>query len=49
MVGQSIRILVVEDQQVVGAGLVALLSMVKDFEIVAEAGDGLQAVVQFRL
>lgn len=44
-----IRVMVVEDHHLVRAGLVTLLRMVEDFEVVAEAGDGMEAVEQFRL
>ncbi len=39
-----IRILIVEDHHIVRKGFVALLGMVKDFEIVAEGSDGTQAL-----
>ncbi len=41
---KRIRILVVEDQNVVRDGLIAILSYQTDMEVVAEAGDGIQAV-----
>jgi NarL family two-component system response regulator LiaR len=41
---KKIRILVVEDQSVVREGVVAILSLQTDLEVVGEAGDGLQAV-----
>ena len=41
---KRIRILVVEDQNVVREGLIAILSYQTDMEIVGEAGDGVQAV-----
>ena len=41
---QRIRVMVVEDHQVVRQGLVALLSSVEDIEVVASVGDGLEAV-----
>ena len=44
MADETIRILVVDDHQVVRQGLVALLSTVPDFKVVAEAGDGSEAV-----
>ncbi|MGC8550380.1 MAG: response regulator [Acidobacteriaceae bacterium] len=44
MAEQTIRILVVDDHHIVRQGLVALLSTVSDFEVVAEAGDGTEAV-----
>ena len=44
-----IRILVVEDHHVVRKGLIALLGLVEGFEVVGEAGDGLEAITQFNL
>ena len=44
MAEKPIRILVVDDHHIVRQGLVALLSTVSDFEVVAEAGDGTEAV-----
>ena len=44
MTQQNIRILVVDDHHIVRQGLVALLSTVSDFEVVAEADDGAEAV-----
>jgi NarL family two-component system response regulator LiaR len=41
---KKIRILVVEDQSVVREGVVAILSLQKDIEVVAEAEDGIRAV-----
>jgi NarL family two-component system response regulator LiaR len=41
---KKLRILVVEDQNVVRDGLVAILSFQTDMEVVGEAGDGIQAV-----
>ena len=41
---KKIRILVVEDQNVVRDGLIAILSYQTDMEVVAEACDGIQAV-----
>jgi DNA-binding NarL/FixJ family response regulator len=45
---ESIRVLVVEDHHVVRQGLVALLSVVDGLEVVGEAADGVEAIVQFR-
>ena len=45
---QPIRILVVEDHNVVRQGMVALLKTVPDMEVVAEAPNGLRAVELFR-
>ena len=41
---KKIRILVVDDESVVREGVVAILSYQKDFEVVAEAENGLQAL-----
>jgi two-component system NarL family response regulator len=43
-----IRVMVVEDHHIVRQGLVALLGSVPDIQVVAEAGDGQQAVELFR-
>jgi len=45
---QSIRVLVVEDHNVVRQGLVALLNVVEGLTVVGEAADGLEAIEQFR-
>jgi DNA-binding NarL/FixJ family response regulator len=45
---EAIRVLVVEDHNVVRQGLVALLKVANEFEVVGEAADGLEAVAQFR-
>ena len=45
---KPIRILVADDHHVVRQGLIALLKTVPDIEVVAEAGDGEQAVALFR-
>jgi two-component system NarL family response regulator len=44
----SIRVLVVEDHNVVRQGLVALLNVVDGLAVVGEAADGLEAIDQFR-
>lgn len=44
MTQETIRILVVDDHHIVRQGLVALLRTVPEFEVVAEAGDGNEAV-----
>ena len=44
----QIRLLVVDDHLVVRMGVVALLKRRKDFEVVAEAEDGAQAVERYR-
>jgi len=43
-----IRVLVVEDHDVVREGLVALLKLADGLEVVGEAGDGVEAIAQFR-
>jgi DNA-binding NarL/FixJ family response regulator len=45
---EPIRILVVEDHNVVRQGLVALIKTVPDMNVVAEAADGAEAVELFR-
>ena len=48
MTKESIRVLVVEDHNVVRQGLVALLNVVDGLEVVGEAADGVEAIAQFR-
>ncbi len=48
MTTEPIRVLVVEDHNVVRQGLVALLSVTEGLEVVGEAADGLEAIAQFR-
>lgn len=48
MTREAIRVLIVEDHNVVRQGLVALLKMVEGLEVVSEAADGLEAITQFR-
>lgn len=45
---EAIRVLVVEDHNVVRQGLVALLKVTDDLNVVGEAADGVEAVAQFR-
>jgi len=45
---ESIRVLVVEDHNVVRQGLVALLNLVEGIQVVGEAADGVEAIAQFR-
>jgi two-component system NarL family response regulator len=45
---EAIRVLVVEDHNVVRQGLVALLNVVEGLTVVGEAADGLEAIEQFR-
>jgi DNA-binding NarL/FixJ family response regulator len=47
MAADSIRILVVEDHQIVRQGLVALLNVVDGVEVVGQAADGEEAVREF--
>ena len=48
MTKDAIRVLVVEDHNVVRQGLVALLNLVEGIQVVGEAADGEEAVAQFR-
>ena len=45
----SIRILVVDDHPIVRDGLLAILNTQPDFEVVGEAGDGIQALARAKL
>jgi two-component system NarL family response regulator len=45
---ESIRVLIVEDHNVVRQGLVALLNVVEGLKVVGEAADGVEAITQFR-
>jgi DNA-binding NarL/FixJ family response regulator len=45
---EVIRVLVVEDHNVVRQGLVALLNLVEGIHVVGEAADGEEAIAQFR-
>jgi DNA-binding NarL/FixJ family response regulator len=46
---ENIRVLIVEDHNVVRQGLVALINLAEGIEVVAEAADGVEAIAQFRL
>lgn len=48
MTNERIRVLVVEDHNVVRQGLVALLKVVEGLDVVGEAADGAEALAQFR-
>ena len=48
MTKETIRVLVVEDHNVVRQGLVALLNLVDGIQVVSEAADGLEAIEQYR-
>jgi len=48
-VEKKIRILVVDDQAVVRQGFVALVNLVPDMMVIAEATNGKQAIEQFRI
>lgn len=48
MTNEPIRVLVVEDHNVVRQGLVALLNVAEGLEVVGEAADGIEAIAQFR-
>lgn len=48
MTKDLIRVLIVEDHNVVRQGLVALLNVVEGLEVVGEAADGVEAIAQYR-
>ena len=48
MTNASIRVLIVEDHNVVRQGLVALLKVADGLEVVGEAADGAEAIAQYR-
>ena len=48
MTSEPIRVLVVEDHNVVRQGLVALLNGMEGLRVVGEAADGVEAIAQFR-
>jgi DNA-binding NarL/FixJ family response regulator len=45
---EGIRVLIVEDHNVVRQGLVALINMAEGIQVVGEAADGVEAIAQFR-
>ena len=48
MTKEIIRVLIVEDHNVVRQGLVALINMAEGIQVVGEAADGVEAIAQFR-
>lgn len=48
MTKETIRVLIVEDHNVVRQGLVALINMADGIQVVGEAADGVEAIAQFR-
>ena len=48
MTKESIRVLIVEDHNVVRQGLVALINLADGIQVVGEAADGVEAIAQFR-
>ena len=48
MTKETIRVLIVEDHNVVRQGLVALLNVVDGLEVVGEAADGVEAIAAYR-
>lgn len=45
---ETIRVLIVEDHNVVRQGLVALINLAEGIQVVGEAADGAEAIAQFR-
>ena len=48
MTKETIRVLIVEDHNVVRQGLVALINLAEGIQVVGEAADGVEAIAQFR-
>ena len=48
MTKEIIRVLIIEDHNVVRQGLVALINMAEGIQVVGEAADGVEAIAQFR-
>ena len=48
MTKETIRVLIVEDHNVVRQGLVALINLADGIQVVGEAADGVEAIAQFR-
>ena len=48
MTKETIRVLVVEDHNVVRQGLVALINLVDGVQVIGEAADGAEAITQYR-
>lgn len=48
MTKEIIRVLIIEDHNVVRQGLIALINLAEGIEVVGEAADGVEAIAQFR-
>lgn len=48
MTKETIRVLIIEDHNVVRQGLIALINLAEGIEVVGEAADGFEAIAQFR-
>ncbi len=48
MAKETIRVLIVEDHNVVRQGLAALINLAEGIQVVGEAADGVEAIAQFR-
>ena len=48
MTKETIRVLIIEDHNVVRQGLIALINLADGIQVVGEAADGAEAIAQFR-
>ncbi len=48
MTKEMIRVLIIEDHNVVRQGLIALINLAEGIKVVGEAADGVEAIAQFR-
>ena len=48
MTKEAIRVLIIEDHNVVRQGLIALINLAEGIQVVGEAADGVEAIAQYR-
>ena len=48
MTKEAIRVLIIEDHNVVRHGLIALINLAEGIQVVGEAADGVEAIAQYR-